>query len=46
VVEWDVEIISRPLYILKWDVSASEPDEIPAEWKVFFRAAVNLTMPF
>ncbi len=30
----------------KWDDSASEPEEIPAEWKVFFRSAVNLTMPW
>jgi hypothetical protein len=26
-------------------VGASESDEIPAEWKEFFRSAVNLTMP-
>jgi hypothetical protein len=45
VVEWDVEVISRPFYSSKWDVSASEADEIPAEWKGFFRSAVNLTMP-
>jgi hypothetical protein len=37
VVEWDVKVISRPFYIPKWDVSTSEPAEIPAEWKVFFR---------
>jgi hypothetical protein len=45
VVEWDVEVISRPFYILKWAVRPSEPAEIPAEWKVFFRSAVNLKMP-
>jgi hypothetical protein len=45
-VEWDVEVISSPFYIPKWDVRASEPVELPTEWKVFFRSAVNLTMPF
>jgi hypothetical protein len=45
VVEWDVEVIWRPFFIPKWDVSASKPDEGPAEWKEFFRSAVNLTMP-
>jgi ion channel len=30
----------------KWDVIALKPDKIPAEWKGFFRAAVNLTMPY
>jgi hypothetical protein len=45
VVEWNVEIISRPFFAPKWDVSASEPDEKPAKWKAFFRRAVNLTMP-
>jgi hypothetical protein len=45
VVEWDVEVIWRPFFTPKWDVSASKPDEVPAEWKGFFRAAVNLTMP-
>ena len=44
-VEWDGEVISRPVYTPKWDISASESAEIPAEWKLFFRSAVNLTMP-
>jgi hypothetical protein len=35
-VEWDVEVISSPFYITKWDVRASEPVELPAEWEVFF----------
>jgi hypothetical protein len=41
-----MKVISRPFYVPKWGVRASEPDEIPIEWKVFFRSAVNLTMPF
>ena len=45
VVEWSAEVILRPFHHLKWDVSASEPDEIPTEWKGFFRSAVNLIMP-
>jgi hypothetical protein len=45
-VEWDVEAKSRPFAILQWDVSASEPDEKPAKWKVFFHSAVNLTAQF
>jgi hypothetical protein len=45
VVEWDVKVISRSFYGPKWGVSTSEPDEIATEWKVFFRSAVNLTMP-
>jgi 2-methylcitrate dehydratase PrpD len=45
VVEWDVEVISRVLFLLKWEVSAPELDTRPTEWKGFFRAAVNLTMP-
>ncbi len=44
-VEWDVEVILRPYFTPKWDVRASEPDEIPVEWRVFFHSAVNLTMP-
>ena len=44
-VEWDVEVISSPFYSPKWDVRASEPLELPAEWEVFSRSAVNLTMP-
>jgi hypothetical protein len=40
-----MKVISRSFYSPKWDVGASELDEIPAEWKVFFRSAVNLTMP-
>jgi hypothetical protein len=43
VVEWDVEVISRLLFLLKWEVSALELEQRPAEWKGFFRAAVNLT---
>jgi hypothetical protein len=44
-VEWDVEVISSPFYLPKWDASASKPVELPAAWKVLFRSAVNLTMP-
>ena len=44
-VEWDIEVISSPFYSPKWDVRASEPVELPAEWKVFFRSAITLTMP-
>ena len=40
-----MKVISRPFYIPKWDVSTSEPAEIPAEPKVFFRSVVNVTMP-
>jgi hypothetical protein len=45
VVEWDVEVISRLLFLLKWEVSAPELDKRTAEWKGFFRAAVHLAMP-
>ena len=39
-VEWDVEVISRLLFLLKWEVSAPALEKRPAEWKGFFRAAV------
>jgi hypothetical protein len=29
----------------KWDVRASEPGEMRAEWKAFYGSPVNLTMP-
>jgi hypothetical protein len=45
VVEWDVEVISRLLFLLTWEGSARELKKRPAEWKGFLRAAVNLTMP-
>jgi hypothetical protein len=35
----------RLFFCPKWDVRASEPDEVPPEWKGFFRSAVHLTMP-
>jgi hypothetical protein len=44
-VEWDVEVISSPFYLPKWDIRASKTVELLADWKVFFRSAVNLTMP-
>ena len=43
-VEWDVEVILRLFFSPKWDVRASERDEVPPEWKGFFRSAVHLTM--
>ena len=39
-VEWDVEVISRWLVLLTWEVSAPALEKRPAEWKGFFRAAV------
>jgi hypothetical protein len=44
-VEWSVEVIWRPFFTPEWNLSASKPDERPAEWKGCFRSAVNLTMP-
>ena len=34
-VEWDVEVISRLLFLLKWEVSAPALEKRPAEWKGF-----------
>jgi hypothetical protein len=44
-VEWGVKVISSPFSLPEWDVRALEPVELRAEWKVFFRSAVNWTMP-
>jgi hypothetical protein len=44
-VEWGVGVTVRPFFIHKWEVRASKSDEISAEWRLFFRSAVNLTMP-
>jgi hypothetical protein len=40
VVEWDVEVIARVLFRLKWEVSAPELEKRLAEWKGFFHPAV------
>jgi hypothetical protein len=34
-VEWDVEVLLSPYFSTRWDVRAREPDETPAEWRVF-----------
>ena len=44
-IKWDVKVISRPLYRLRWGIRASESDQIPTEWKRFYRSSVNLTIP-
>jgi hypothetical protein len=45
VVEWNVQVISRVHFLLTWEISTPELEKRLAEWKGFFRAAVNLTMP-
>ena len=39
------EVILRPFESLKWDLRASEPDEIPVEWPGLYHSPINLTTP-
>ena len=43
-VEWDVEVISRPFSLLKWDVYAAETTQIRQEWKRFYHIPSDLVV--